>query len=236
MIQSHHLPTCDDVFDVLTRGPFPTGQHDTDFPVQRHLTVCHSCRELAEALRPVTAVLAEGQQEVSTEETSLPVFLAEAQAPCNCCVTDQAEQKSTDPIRVLRGPLIAFALCVMVMLAFTSNWLGGQHKPNPTPVSPSGTLVADVPAPNSGLLEAGFSLANCSLLAVDNVKKPAASVAESTPVQTDEHLSQKFSAEQCCSQCHHAGQASQPAASNTVTLKGTQIIALASRCHLCHGQ
>ena len=236
MIQSHHLPTCDDVFDVLTRGPFPTGQHETDFPVQRHLTVCHSCRELAEALRPVTAVLAEGQHEVAAEEISLPVFLAEEQASCNCCVTDQAEPKSTDPIQVLRGPLIALALSVMVVLAFNSNWLAGQQKPPRAPVAPSGTLVTDAPTPNSGLLEVGFSLANCSLLAVDNLRKPSSNVADSTSAKSEEHLSQKFSAEQCCSQCHHAEHSSQPVASKTVSLKGKQILALASRCHVCHGQ
>lgn len=42
---------CDQVFDVLTRGPFPTGEA-IDAPVERHLSACHECRALAEALRP----------------------------------------------------------------------------------------------------------------------------------------------------------------------------------------
>lgn len=42
---------CDQVFDVLTRGPFPTGE-SSDFAVERHLACCHECRSLAEALRP----------------------------------------------------------------------------------------------------------------------------------------------------------------------------------------
>jgi hypothetical protein len=42
---------CDQVFEVLTRGPFPTGDA-IDAPVERHLGCCHECRALAEALRP----------------------------------------------------------------------------------------------------------------------------------------------------------------------------------------
>ena len=42
---------CDQVFDVLTRGPFPTGDAG-DAAVERHLAACHECRELAVALAP----------------------------------------------------------------------------------------------------------------------------------------------------------------------------------------
>ncbi len=42
---------CDRVFDVLTRGPFPSGDPD-DGLVETHLRCCHECRQLAEALRP----------------------------------------------------------------------------------------------------------------------------------------------------------------------------------------
>jgi hypothetical protein len=49
---------CDAVFDVLTRGPFPTGDA-IDAPVESHLTCCHECRQLAEALRPAIELLHE---------------------------------------------------------------------------------------------------------------------------------------------------------------------------------
>jgi len=42
---------CDQVFDALTRGPFPAGEA-SDRHVERHLACCHECRALAEALRP----------------------------------------------------------------------------------------------------------------------------------------------------------------------------------------
>lgn len=49
---------CDNVFDVLTRGPFPTG-HESDAAVERHLAGCHECRELAEALSPAVQLFHE---------------------------------------------------------------------------------------------------------------------------------------------------------------------------------
>jgi hypothetical protein len=49
---------CDDVFDVLTRGPFPTGAA-SDADVELHLEECSGCRQLAEALRPAIALFEE---------------------------------------------------------------------------------------------------------------------------------------------------------------------------------
>ncbi|MEX2173379.1 MAG: hypothetical protein WD872_03395 [Pirellulaceae bacterium] len=52
------LVTCDRVFDVLTRGPFPTGDASDD-AVENHLRACHECRQLAEALQPAVELLHE---------------------------------------------------------------------------------------------------------------------------------------------------------------------------------
>ncbi|MBM4005653.1 MAG: hypothetical protein FJ295_20580 [Planctomycetes bacterium] len=49
---------CDQVFDALTRGPFPSGDA-SDASVERHLLACHECRQLAEALRPAVALFHE---------------------------------------------------------------------------------------------------------------------------------------------------------------------------------
>lgn len=49
---------CDQVFDVLTRGPFPSGAA-SDLAVQRHLASCGECRQLAEALRPALDLIHE---------------------------------------------------------------------------------------------------------------------------------------------------------------------------------
>lgn len=49
---------CDEVFDILTRGPFPTGAA-SDGIVESHLGHCDECRRLAEALRPAIELLQE---------------------------------------------------------------------------------------------------------------------------------------------------------------------------------
>lgn len=52
------LLNCDQVFELLTRGPFPSGGPD-DSAVERHLGCCADCRQLAEALRPAVALFHE---------------------------------------------------------------------------------------------------------------------------------------------------------------------------------
>lgn len=42
---------CDEVFAILTRGPFPSGDRHDRF-VEAHLQLCPDCQKLAEALRP----------------------------------------------------------------------------------------------------------------------------------------------------------------------------------------
>lgn len=49
---------CDQVFMVLTSGPFPTGQ-PSDVAVERHLEMCPGCWRIAEALRPAHDVFEE---------------------------------------------------------------------------------------------------------------------------------------------------------------------------------
>ncbi|HVA47455.1 MAG TPA: hypothetical protein VNH11_13885 [Pirellulales bacterium] len=62
---------CDEVFDILTRGPFPTGA-PSDGIVESHLNHCDACRQLAEALRPAIELL---QEAIGPEESgSLPCY------------------------------------------------------------------------------------------------------------------------------------------------------------------
>jgi hypothetical protein len=73
---------CDLVFEILTRGPFPSGD-PTDASVELHLSRCHDCRQLAEALRPAVELF---HETLSFEEEagSLPGYygaLSEAEEP-----------------------------------------------------------------------------------------------------------------------------------------------------------
>jgi hypothetical protein len=56
---------CDEVFEILTRGPFPTGA-PSDGIVEAHLTQCDGCRQLADALRPAIELL---QEAIAPEES-----------------------------------------------------------------------------------------------------------------------------------------------------------------------
>ncbi len=49
---------CDDVFEILTSVPFPSGS-STDEAVEQHLSACHECRSFAEAMRPIASIATE---------------------------------------------------------------------------------------------------------------------------------------------------------------------------------
>lgn len=77
---------CDDVFDRLTRGPFPSGAPE-DGAVEAHLSHCVSCRRLAEALRPAVELF---QEAVGPEECfGLPGYHGEEFWPELRTVTSQ---------------------------------------------------------------------------------------------------------------------------------------------------
>src|SRR5215212_7237128 len=86
------LLDCDDVFDRLTRGPFPSGATD-DAAVESHLCACHECRELAEALRPAVNLLHEAYAAQVSDESlpayrgAAPVDLASPSARLPACPT-----------------------------------------------------------------------------------------------------------------------------------------------------
>ena len=81
--------TCDDVFEVLTRAPFPAGGSDDEI-VESHLAVCHECRQLAEALRPAIGLFHEAiPQDIDNE---LPAYRGELA-----------------PIAAMNGPLTTLA-------------------------------------------------------------------------------------------------------------------------------
>jgi len=91
---------CDQVFDILTRGPFPTGAAD-DADVEHHLTACHDCRQLAEALRPAVELLHEAIE--ADECNQLPGYhgsLARAAEPrIETAVMTLVRQESVETTR-----------------------------------------------------------------------------------------------------------------------------------------
>jgi hypothetical protein len=66
---------CDQVFMILTRGPFPTGEA-WDEQVEAHLESCSECWRLAEALRPALEVFQEAVP--PSESRELPGYWGDA--------------------------------------------------------------------------------------------------------------------------------------------------------------
>ena len=66
---------CDQVFMILTRGPFPTGEA-WDEQVEAHLETCADCWRLAEALRPALEVFQEAVP--PAESRDLPGYWGDA--------------------------------------------------------------------------------------------------------------------------------------------------------------
>jgi hypothetical protein len=66
---------CDQVFKILTCGPFPTGE-PWDEQVEAHLETCAECWRLAEALRPALEVVQEAIP--PAESRNLPGYWGDA--------------------------------------------------------------------------------------------------------------------------------------------------------------
>ncbi len=75
---------CDQVFMILTRGPFPTGE-TTDELVEAHLETCGDCWRLAEALRPAMEVFQEAVP--PAESRDLPGYWGDAR-PASAVVAE----------------------------------------------------------------------------------------------------------------------------------------------------
>ena len=70
---------CDQVFTILTRGPFPTGE-PWDEQVEAHLENCSDCWRLAEALRPALELFQEAIP--PAESRDLPGYWGDARPSC----------------------------------------------------------------------------------------------------------------------------------------------------------
>ena len=101
---------CDEVFDILTRGPFPTGA-PSDGIVEAHLSHCDACRQLAEALRPAIELL---QEAIAPEESGdLPRYsggATEARSPWSQADAPGLKTKSQKPRLAVRRAHRAAAL------------------------------------------------------------------------------------------------------------------------------
>lgn len=196
---------CDGVFEILTRAPFPTGS-DCDEAVESHLSVCHDCRQLAEALRPAVGLIHESLAQSET----LPEYGGRL-----------ANQAWSGVLRTQRfrqiGPFLAAGLAACLVLWFmqTASMPGGLRS------SPSRQTAALVPGTSDAAMLRSLHIP-LACLANRNVKAHQFSIE----VAPEPVLNVEETRFLCCTQCHRSGgngPASEPA-----------IRALNTACVACH--
>jgi hypothetical protein len=208
---------CDQVFDVLTRGPFPTGEA-IDGPVERHLATCHECRALAEALRPAMELLHEA---IDTDDSrDLPGYYG---APSTAgglaqlvAAAIEAEQTEVavpraktraaswwrDWLLTSRAETFVAAMAGGVLLVLAMVALQGVM-----PTREEQTAVASATAPTrDGLIR----LASLNLREECFSWKPG----------------QALAANHCCTECHTAG--------GKLASPPRTVAVLAANCRACH--
>jgi len=221
------LLNCDQVFDVLTRGPFPSGDA-SDEGVEHHLRACHECRRLAEALRPAVELLHEAVDrdeavELPEYHGTLPLqrplapgVKAVAPVPRSARRFDQA----VSAIRLIAASLLMAALGVLAYGYAVSppanqrdsrfgGLLGSRVPPAHLPDGPALISLASLKLPARCLP------AKYEALTADQAQVLAAAMASGT----EEAL-------RCCTECHAAAK---PLAAST-----NLVAALAQHCVLCH--
>jgi hypothetical protein len=228
---------CDQVFDVLTRGPFPTGT-SCDEPVEAHLNECPECRRLAEALRPALELF---QETVDPEESrDLPGYWSgiageKQQAAVSYARQVEPRAAATRTGRALGrlthdlSALTAWRMAAMLALGVTLGMLLGARmtleRLGWSPAGPDASVAPLVPheeRPRTGLAER-------MKLAV----LPACRASNSDDGWDDGPRGERLLASvdlaslNCCSGCHHAASDAVP---------GAATARVAQSCQLCHNE
>lgn len=242
------LMNCDQVFDVLTRGPFPTGAPE-DAAVERHLRACFECRQLAEALQPAVALLHEAVD--AKESLDLPKYQGTLPGqrsgqgrwaqptPFASCAADSTgtlaprQQLQTTAEKSSPGGNVRWiALSLLIVVAITC--VGGLTRSRHSGLSFSGLAAGLFPKPVEVAYVEGVP-GERSLLTLASLQLPAACLPLTHRATTAAEAAQiaealasgSLDALRCCTACHHAGQSPGPNAARFVAMT-------ADSCRACH--
>lgn len=234
---------CDDVFAILTRGPFPTGSR-VDGAVEAHLQICTECRRLAEALRPSDEMLREPIG--SDESQSLPGYWGDSLGTPNDLAISPTYRvgyqrrryrglRSTNAGRLARGINLWQFTAAVALGVFLAAALGtleaGRHS----------TVVINADHFVSGIIDRSkrfpSAAENKALPLFDDLKPECLGEATSSaivPLSFKEDALSLASVsntavqcvETCCTQCHHAG--------SEIRLSPAAKIRLEHYCSACH--
>ena len=225
------LVNCDQVFDCLTRGPFPSGSADDD-AVQRHLDACHECRRLAEALRPAVALLHEALP--AGEAAELPSYGAADVDDDLCERADGAlaarirlmldrqevrprtvlsQEKWLSAVRFLATSVLAMALLTLLAGVFWQSREGVGRRVVIAPV-----FIGERHQPTAE------GLVHLAALNLPKVCLPAVSAKDAPSSASEGAVSAAYG---CCTRCHAAGKGG-------AVLTHRAVAALQQSCFACH--
>lgn len=210
---------CDQVFDILTRGPFPTG-NACDEHVEAHLAECQDCHRLAEALRPALELF---QEAVDPEESrDLPGYFCTTGAERHSPVLSYAAEYEPPALRrsvvqseplTSRVPLAAWRTAAMIAIGITVGLLLSTGAVDRLGLPPRTTGAAVPPVGTKAEGQSGMSQADWMELAV----LPAACYrhkpdhAPRYRLRDDQLLaSANLSQLSCCTDCHNVASDSVP--------------------------
>lgn len=228
------LMNCDQVFDVLTRGPFPTGA-GSDEAVERHLRACHECRQLAEALQPAVELLHESI--ARDEAAELPeyqgalmaiersVATAEEMRPRPLSIQQLARTSAGERRQAAWTSFAQFAVVLLLFAAvgsltwnvFTTTKHRGEQ---------DGLLAAVLPAGATTTAR----LDEQGLMSLASLKLPARCFPHQTLLNATDAKAQAAAIDQdalrCCTECHNS--------SSTVRSAPRLVAAMKQSCTACH--
>jgi hypothetical protein len=219
---------CDQVFEVLTQGPFPTG-NPIDDRVERHIACCYECRQMAEALRPAVDLFHESISEM--DQVQLPEYRGRFGASTLATLPEVVETlierpRTHERVRFPSGQrshtsfwrqricVVAISLVVVTLVVVGIGTRStSKSVPNPVAITP--------PTPSNDQLAqpAGMALTQLSAACFKN---DAATV---TPLGSTHDVSENI---QCCTLCHNAANPSRP--------RIDSIAILEKSCSGCHSR
>jgi len=240
---------CDDVFRILTQGPFPCGD-PSDHQVEKHLATCADCRRLAEALQPAIEL---NEEAVTPEESSdLPAYWGELFHPSFEIPEPPAPTQTAVGRSRLRLPAVP-RIATRARLTTASGFVGatmlglllGLALRGAGP-APDGHSIRDrlvqqpgrIGTANTGVLGVATSPdENGNFLYCVRAQAPSegapivpiSSCATSTSIErlAAESELNEWSHVRCCTQCHHAA----GSATGTGTKTTGQIISTCGNWH-----
>ena len=200
--------TCDEVFDILTREPFPSGCGKDEF-VESHLAVCHECRQLAEAFRPAVGLFHESLAVGFDDALPMyrgrlkPIIDALPQVSPSAPQSDVAS-RSEQQVSWMRHS-VGIATCLSLAAAVIFAMLAA-----PPRAGDSVPAVATVHAPH---------FRDYTMLAALEIPTSCRSLLD----HADRALAMEYV---CCTKCHHA---TSRVASTNLAIRRTS-----AACAACH--